>query len=272
MKKMLFADKVAIITGSNRGIGKRIAVELAKGGASVILNGRDNTRLQEAVRELKMIHDRVTGICCDITTPEGSKHLVEETYRIHGRIDILVNNAGISMRGNFADLDPVVFRTVFDVNVFGTSNVTIAAMKYLRMSHGSIVFISSLAGIRGLPGLSVYCASKMALRALAESIRIEEAEHKIHVGLILVGITENEKGKETISKDGSRIVLEPRTAYKVLSFKSVAKAVIKNISHRKNLTILTPIGKANAILQAICPGLNEWIIMKNRKKFEDRSR
>ena len=272
MSKLTYDGKVAIITGSSRGIGKAIAVELAKKGASIVLNGRNEDRLQEAENEILKIHNRVIRVCCDVSSKEGGLQLIDEAISSFNRIDILINNVGISMRGYIADLNPDVFKTVFDSNVLGTINPTIPAIKHLRETQGSVIFISSLAGIRGLPSLSAYCSSKMALRAIAESIRIEEAQHKLHVGLIYVGITDIEHNKETIAADGSKMVLESRKNKKVQSTESVAKAVIKNIKRRKFITVLTSIGRLNSLLQPVFPMLVEKIILKNLKKFEERSK
>ena len=111
----------------------------------------------------------------------------------------------------------------------------------------------------------------MALRAIAESIRIEERQNNIHVGLILVGITQIEHNKETISSDGSKIILKNRDSSKVDSTKTVAEKVIKNIQKRKFITTLTPIGKLNKFLQARFPMLVEKIILSNLDKFKDKS-
>jgi short-subunit dehydrogenase len=267
-----FQGNVAVITGSSRGIGKAIALELASKGTSIVLNGRDQTRLNKAADEIRKITENVITVCCDVSTPEGGQFLIDEAIRIFNRIDILVNNTGVSMRGNFADLKPEVFRTVFESNVLAAVNPTIPAIKYLRQTKGSLVFISSLAGIRGLPFLSAYSSSKMALRALAESIRIEEKQYNIHVGLVYVGYTENDPGKEAIAADGSKIVLNPRKGKGVQTKESVAKAVLKNISRRNFITVLTPIGKLNALLQSRFPMLVEKIIIRNFKKFEKESK
>ena len=167
-----YPGKVAVITGSSRGIGKAIAIALAKEGAAIVLNGRNEDRLAEAKQAILAIHEHVITVCGDVSTVSEGQRLIDETIKAFGRIDILVNNVGVSMRGKVAELNPEVFQTVFESNVYGTVNPTIPAIPYLRKTKGSIVFISSLAGIRGLPGLSAYCSSKMALRAIAESIRI----------------------------------------------------------------------------------------------------
>lgn len=264
-----YIGKVAIITGSSRGIGKAIAIELAKKGIHIVLNGRDAQRLQETENEIKNIHSNVISVCSDVSTIAGGQLLIDECIKAFGRIDFLINNVGVSMRGDVADLNPEVFKLVFDSNVLGTVYPTIPAIKHLRKTEGSIIFISSLAGIRGLPSLAAYSSSKMALRALAESIRIEEAKHNLHVGLILVGITDIEHNKEIIAADGSKKVLASRKNKKVSSIASVAKAVFKNIHKRKFITVLTSIGIINAFLAPRFPLLVEKIILKNIKKFEE---
>ena len=264
--------RVAVITGSSRGIGKAIAVACAKRGAAVVLNGRNAERLEAARAEVAQHTEHVHVVCCDVSLPDEGRRLVEEAVATFGRLDLLVNNVGVSMRGAVADLKPEVFQTVFGSNVFGTVNPTIPAIPELRKTRGSIVFISSLAGIRGLPSLSAYCASKMALRALAESIRIEEHAHGIHVGLIQVGITEIEHNKETIAADGSLQVLQDRAKGKVQTTEQVALAVLDNLRKRTFITTLTAIGKLNAFLQPRAPMLVEKIILNSLDKFAEKSK
>ena len=269
MNSQKFQGKVAVITGSSRGIGKAIACELARYGTCIVLNGRDQARLIETEDEIRKINPHVISVCCDVSTISGGQLLIESTISKFGRIDILVNNAGISIRGNFADLKPEVFKLVFDTNILGSVYPTIAAISQLRITSGSIVFISSVAGIRGLPSLSAYCSSKMALRALAESIRIEEFRHNLHVGLICVGPTEIDDGKTIITADGTQLVLKQRKGKGIQSKEAVARAVVINISKRKFITVLTSIGKLIAFLQPRFPMLVERLILRNLKKFED---
>ena len=269
MSTLKLQGKVAIITGSSGGIGKAIALELARNGASVVLNGRNKIKLAESENEVRKIHSNVMSICCDVSTAEGGQLLINETISKFNRIDILINNVGVSMRGYLADLKPEVFREVFGTNILGAVCPTIPAIRYLRQTEGSIVFISSVAGIRGLPTTSAYCSSKMALRSLAESIRIEEAVHNLHVGLIYVGNTEIDDGKTTIAPDGSKILLRPGKGKGVQSKELVARAVVRNISKRKFITVLTSLGKLNAFLQPRFPLLVERLIIRNLKKFEE---
>lgn len=120
-----------------------------------------------------------------------------------------------------------------------------------------------------MPSLSAYSSSKMALRALAESIRIEEYNHNLHVGLICVGPTEIDDGKTVMSADGTELVLNQRSGRGVHSKQAVARAVVRNISKRKFITVLTFPGKLNTFLQPRFPMLVERLILRNLKKFEE---
>ena len=221
--------------------------------------------------ELCKIHNNIVSYCCDVSEINQANKLIKTAIQHFGKLDILINNVGISMRGDVADLNPEVFKTVFESNVLGSVYPTVPALKELRKTKGSVVFISSLAGIRGLPFLSAYSSSKMALRGIAESIRIEEQKYNIHVGLVLVGITQIDHNKETISSDGSKRVLKKRDSSKVDSTERVAKEVVKNIQKRKFITTLTTIGKLNKFLQARFPMLVEKIILGNLDKFQEKS-
>jgi short-subunit dehydrogenase len=265
----IYLGKVAIITGSSRGIGKTIAIELAKRGAYIVINGRNQDRLQETEIELKKIHQNVISVCCDVSSIEGSTMLIDSTIKHFNKIDFLINNAGLSMRGQMADLDLNVYKRIIECNLLGSAYTSVLCMKHLRETQGSIVFISSLAGIRGLPSMSAYCSSKMGLRAIAESIRIEESNNNIHVGLILVGVTEIEANKESIAADGSTIILNIREDKKVDSTQKVATAVLKSIRKRSFITVLTKLGLLNYYMQAFFPSLSEWIIIKNIHRFNE---
>ena len=272
MARVDLNGKVAVVTGSSRGIGKAIAIDLAKQGVSIVLNGRNAERLADTKAEIEKIHSNVISVACDVSQEEASKQLIQTAVDTFAKLDILVNNVGVSMRGKVAEVDPDVFKRVFDSNVQGSVNPTFYALPEIRKTQGSIVFISSLAGIRGLPELSAYCSSKMALRAIAESIRLEEAQNNIHVGLIMVGITQIEHNKETIAADGSMKILEKRDGKKgVQTTEQVAKKVTKNIRRRKFISTLTRIGKINAFMQPRFPMLVERIILKNLHKFEERN-
>ncbi|HCS19658.1 MAG TPA: hypothetical protein DIW47_03695 [Bacteroidetes bacterium] len=266
MKTDFFINKVAIVTGSSQGIGKAIAKELLLRGARVVLNGRNAERLMAATKELSQF-GQVFPVPADISIPAEAEILINSCMSHYGKLDILVNNAGLSMKGNMVDLHPDVYRQVFDANVQGKVNPTLFALPEIRKQKGSIVFISSVAGIRGLAGHSAYCSSKMALRGIAESLRIEEAKTGIHVGLIYVGFTQNEESKRTLNAFGELVPVDDRSGFRPQMRTQVAKDVLKNIEKRKFLSTLSWLGKLNKYMNFWLPRLSERMLisMANRK-------
>jgi len=272
MAQKRFLNKVAIVTGSSRGIGSAIALALGEEGAKIVLNGRDDVRLQEVQSELKSKGIDVIYCQGDVSDANQAQALIDFALQTYGQIDILINNVGISSRGYLAEMHPSVVEQVFRSNVFGTIFPTQMALKALRQTKGSVVFISSLAAIHGLPGLSPYSASKMALTSFVESLRIEEHAHKVHIGHLQVAMTEIVHNKEVVAADGSKQVLAARQKGKVLTMQEVAADCLNLLAQRKYRNTQTLLGKMNRILNSISPLIVEFILRKNIHKFEENSK
>jgi meso-butanediol dehydrogenase/(S,S)-butanediol dehydrogenase/diacetyl reductase len=267
MKQQDFQGKVAVITGSSMGIGKATADLLGSLGARLVLNGRNPERLQKTRDMLLAKGYAVLAVQGDVSKAEDCERLIVETVRHYGRLDILVNNAGMSSRGYFEELDPRVFKDMMDINFLGCVYPTRFALPYLKESRGSVVFISSVAGIRGLPETSLYCASKMALTSIAESLKVELAEYHIHVGIIYVGITRNEAGKQVIGKDGVPIPLQSRDQRKADSPEKVAQAIVRTIRKRQFKKILSGLGKLNYVANLLFPRLVDKVLVRAKEKI-----
>ena len=196
-----FHDKVVLITGSARGIGRETARLALAAGAKVVLNGR-NAKALEATRQALGFPDRTLAIAADLSRPEEAESLVATTLATWARVDVLINNAGLSMRGGFAELSDETIRTMVDSNFLSAVWTTRAALPALRESRGRVLFVSSLAGLRGFPGVSLYSASKMALTALHESLRAEERHRGVAFGLAYLAFTENDPDKTVLGADG----------------------------------------------------------------------
>jgi len=266
-----FQNKVALITGSSQGIGKAIALELSQHGCLVILNGRQQEKLDSLKKEIEDLGGKAFAIAADVSNFNEAQHLISESISRAGKLDILINNVGISSRGNIAELHEKVIDQVFKSNVNGCIFPTQAALPQIRQNKGSIVFISSLAAIHGLPGLAPYCASKMALQAFAEALRIEEHDSGIHVGILRVAKTAIEHQKKTVGPDGHLRELKARSNEKVLTMTQVAQDCIRLINKRKFSQSQTILGKINLILNSISPLLVEKIIVKNIHRFNEES-
>jgi len=154
--------KVAIITGSSRGIGKALALRFLEAGYRVVINARHGGQLFRAEFDLAA-RGEVLAVKADVSRFEDCQRLVAATMSRFGRIDVLINNAGLSMEGELDGLNPSVFSQVVHANLTGAANITIAALPEIKRCSGQILFVSSQAGLLGLPGFSAYSASKMGL-------------------------------------------------------------------------------------------------------------
>jgi short-subunit dehydrogenase len=264
-----FKDKVAIITGSSMGIGKATAFLLAKQGVKIVLNGRDEEKLLKVKAEMLANGYEAIAVKADVTLPDDCEKIVKMTIDAFGRIDILINNAGVSMRGNFENLDNSVFKKVYDTNILGAIFPTKYAMPFIKANKGSIVFISSVAGIRGLPGISAYCSAKMAITALAESLKLEMHGSGIHIGIVHVGFTQNEADKKTIDASGKMIPIAERSNKKSQTTEEVAKAILKYIRKRRFKTVISFLGKMNVFTNKLMPRIADKILIKSMKASKD---
>jgi dihydroflavonol-4-reductase len=256
--KKSFAGKVALITGASRGVGFATARALVLAGAKVVITARSEGRLEDSRRKLERLGAEVVAIPGDVGSWDEAKKMVAAAVENFGRLDLVINNAGVSMRGDFAELAPEVIERVTRTNLTGCLNVSSAALPHLLQSRGSLVFISSIAGLFGLPGASVYCATKMALTGLAESLRIELIPRGIHVGVVYLGFTEHDPEKRILAADGS---LTPPDRPAHHSQARAAKLIVNMISHRRRRLIMTPVGHLGWIIYRISPGLVEKAIL-----------
>ena len=253
-------EKVVIITGSSMGIGKSLADLLGHNQAKLVINARDKERLSATERELKAQGYDVISIAGDITSQTDCRNLIDATLRHFGRIDILVNNAGVSMRGTIGELSPAVISSVFKLNAISPVILSQMALPHIKKNKGSIVFISILAGLRGLPFISVYCAAKMSLTAIVEALQIENKYTGIHVGLVHVGYTEIARGKSAMGPTGLSVNLQERKGPFMATTEQVALEILQSIVTRKKGTVVGIAGKLYAMLVRYFPSLVELMI------------
>lgn len=260
--------KVVIITGSGTGIGRSMAKIFLDNQCRVIINGRDPKKLFKTHSELKKISEDVHQICGDVSNIDEAKRIVEGCISEFGKIDIVINNAGLSMSGKFDELDLETYKNVIEVNLLGPSYISKFALPHLRKQKGSILFISSIAGIHGLPYFAPYSASKMGLKAITDSIKVEENNSGVHVGLIYVGFTQNDPQKTAFDKNGNLFELKPRKGVKKQTQESVLLSIIKSIINRSYISVLSPMGKVTLFLNRFAPDILSFILSKLNNKIK----
>lgn len=253
------------------GIGKAIALELCKQGAHVVLNGRNAERLEKTHQDFLRDGYNVIAVQADVTRAAECAELIEKTVAVFGKIDILITNAGISMREHFENLEPEIFAQIIESNIHGSAYPALKALPAIKKSKGSIVFISSAAGMVGLPTASAYSAGKMALTALAQSLKIELANTGVHIGIVHVGFTRNDEDKRVLNAKGELIPVARRPAYLQQTQEEVAHAVLYMIRKKKFKSILSFVGKLNALAIRIFPSLVILIISLSQKRMSKKS-
>lgn len=267
MKKNYFTGKNVIITGSSRGIGKELAKQLLNLGANVLINGRNKKRLEKTKKEFQKITKNIESISGDVTSVIDTKKIINKCIDSFGSIDILINNAGMSNRGNFEDLDPIVFEKMMKINFLGSVYCTLAAIPYLKQSKGQIMFISSIAGLRGLPFISAYSAAKMSLTSIAQTLSVELHGTGVDVGISYIGYTENEPNKKTIGTNGKPITLNIRSKKLAQSRKYVVKKIINAIKKRKFQIVLSVTGKFTYFMNRFFPRFLNYMFKIFKDKF-----
>lgn len=258
-----FQEKVVLITGSARGIGFATGKLLGSRGAKIVLSDVLEDRLFAAEKELRAEGVEVFSKVADVTEYSDCESLVAAAVEKFGKIDALINNAGISIVSNIEDCRPETCKKLIDVNILGSVYMTIAGLDEIKKTHGHIVFLSSVSGVRAIPTGSLYSASKAFLRSFAESIRLELKPYAVHVGAIIPGFTTTDPTKTVMKGDGSARPIN-RPAHDTPE--GVAKGIAKMIENRERERILTPLGKATAILQRISPTLLDYILQGRELK------
>ncbi|CAN5778240.1 SDR family oxidoreductase [soil metagenome] len=180
--------KVAIVTGASSGIGQAAARELSRRGAKVVLAARSEERLRALEEEIRRDGGSVLAVKTDVADRGSVESVVNESLEQFGTVDVLVNNAGMGLSGRVAELRVDDLREVMEVNLIGALNCIQSVLPHMQ-AGGRIINVSSVVGKRAIPKVGGYCATKFALNALSESLRVEIANRGITVTSVYPGTT-----------------------------------------------------------------------------------
>jgi NADP-dependent 3-hydroxy acid dehydrogenase YdfG len=228
--------KVVVITGSSAGMGKAIAIELAKKGAKVVLGARRTEQLQQLVEEIKSTGGEATCAKIDVKNKTDLVRLVNTAVEQYGKLDVIVNNAGVSQLSRIDELDIDGWEEMIDINLKGVLYGMAAVIPIFKQQQsGHIVNIISTAGIKVVPMQGVYAGTKNAIRTIAEAFR-QESNGNIRITGISPGFVKtdfannikNEEMKTAIQKGMEQIAIDPV---------AIANAVIYAISQPDEVEI-----------------------------------
>jgi 3-oxoacyl-[acyl-carrier protein] reductase len=234
---------VAVVTGASSGLGRRMAVELATEGATVVAVARRRPRLEELLPELQSRAPASEFVVCDVSDTDAFTNALSDAERRHGRIDVLVNNAGIS-EPEGDGLEP--YREVMDTNYFAAVAGTLAVLPGMRArGDGDVVNVSSDSGRAPTPGEPAYSASKAALSAFTEALSFETESDGVRLHVLYPGWVPTE-----MTQPGEHERLPPRAVRR--TDEQVARLLVKRLGTRRLeidatwLARLAPVGRALA--------------------------
>lgn len=193
MTKRTLVEARALITGASSGIGRAIAIELARQHARLVIVARREEPLANTAEQIRALGASVELVAADITEPSGRQQAMDTAIAAYGGLDLLVNNAGIGAFGLFEDAAEDRLRRIMEVNFFALVEMTRLALPVLRRGvKPMVVNISSLLGLRAAPRSPEYCASKFAVQGFSEAVRVEWMRHGIDVLVVCPGTTQTD--------------------------------------------------------------------------------
>ncbi|MBM3265439.1 MAG: SDR family oxidoreductase [candidate division Zixibacteria bacterium] len=246
-----FIDKVIVVTGASAGIGKATALAFAREGATIALVARREDRLHEIAEEIQSQNGHALIFPVDVSDRAGVFAMIDRVVETCGHIDILVNNAGIGLLSPVIDMTPSELQRVMEVNFYGLVWGTQAVLPHMTARRsGQIIQISSVVGKRAVPRMSAYCASKFAVQAFSESLRIEVAPYGIDVIVVCPPRTETEF-------DSTPMMTRPghRLKWSSISAEAVASVILRASQKRKREVVISWGGKMLAYASFFAPKL-----------------
>ncbi len=262
---MKLRDKVMVITGASSGIGAVLAQECSRRGARVVLAARSVDRLKEIQDQIVHSGGEALAIPTDVTQTAHIQRLVQGTLDRFGRIDILVNNAGYGLWGNFSELPVEEIRRNFETNLFAAVACMQAVVPQFRKQGGGlIVNVESIVGLRAMPLSSCYSATKHALHAFSESLRVELADEKIRVLSVCPGLISTEFNNNRI-KVGTKAETGPKFLYMPVE-KCVAR-IVRAMERGRGQVVITGHARFIAMAQRVAPRWMDKVFASNYRRM-----
>jgi short-subunit dehydrogenase len=263
-------EQVVVILGASSGIGRLTALEMAKKGATVVLASRNEKALETLVDEIQQTGGRAEIIPTDIGEWEQVENLAKQAAERFGHIDTWVNNAGISVYGTIDETPVEELERIIHINLVGYIYATKAVLPYMkRQNQGTIINVASVLAARAAPLLATYSASKHAVSAFSEGLRLElkHAGHKINVTVIYPSSMNTPFFNHARSYLGAK----PMPLKPVYDPKLVAESIVHAAEHPQRDIFVGGGGKFLSVLQNINPRLVDWYLMQNDRAFNQQN-
>src|SRR5690606_27612021 len=261
-------DKVVLVTGASQGLGREIARAFAATGATVVAVARGAELLEATAAELTLhVPGSVVPMAADITRDDDVARLFAEVRSRFGRLDVLVNNAGRSARKEILATSPADFHELMELNLYSLVRCTQAAAELLLESRGSVVNIGSLASKSAARYLGAYPASKFAVAAYSQQLRLELGPRGLHVLLVCPGPIAREQVRTYGAEERSDLPEAASKAGAGVQTKAIAPAdlaarIVTAVERRQPELIVPGKAKVLFLLQALSARWGDWLVLK----------
>ena len=253
---MRLRDRTAIVTGASTGIGRETARLFARAGANVVLASRNAEALARVADELRPYRGRSLAVPTDVTDGQAVEAMVSRAADEFGSVDILVNNAGLSLYAYLAEGSMENVRRLFEVNVFGALNCIRAVAPYMkRQRRGQIINVSSVAGKIAAPYEGAYAATKFALTAISDAVRLELFEYGIRVITVYPGPVDTSLRESAIKE--IELPAAPPAVRRIPPVR-VAEAIVKAARKERPEVYVTWFDRVAITLKGISPRFIDW--------------
>jgi dehydrogenase/reductase SDR family protein 7B len=260
-----YNEKVVWVTGASSGIGESLVKELVHQNAYIIASARRESELQRIKAECQVGDDRFFVLPLDLSEQSTFDEIVTKAIGWKGHIDILINNGGVSQRALITETTLDVERSIFEVNYFGTVELTRKILPHMiQRKKGHISVVSSVLGKLSIPGRSTYCSSKHALHGYFNSLRAEIHKFGIGVSIVCPGYIKTNVSKNALTADGSKHRVLDNTQEKGMDSDKFSRKMLKKIAQgRMEFNIGGPEIYAIYLMRFI-----PWLVFRVQRKIK----
>jgi short-subunit dehydrogenase len=262
-------DQITVITGASSGIGRETAIEFGLHGATVVLAARNPDALNEVAKEIQRLGGTPFVVVTDVADWDQVNRLAQQAVERFGRIDTWINNAAVMEHATVEQTTLEEAERIVQVNLLGQIAGTKAVLpQFIEQGYGTIINVSSVLGVRAVPLLSIYCATKHGIKGFTESLRMElQRDHpRITVTLVLPASVNTPLFAHSRSKLG----VMPRPIPPVYETGAVARAILHAAEHPQRDIFVGSIGPITNVLEALIPSAIDWYMVSGGRIFQEQ--